>query len=96
MDFAIVPATVPQDCFKSYKVWGQEIELAEKNKSLNCTTRKATPTDWEKINSEIKRKNTITLSICDEVGVKKKEEKPPEHMYEAQKNRYRGKKNEPA
>jgi hypothetical protein len=94
MDFVIVPAKVPQNCFKSYSVWGQELEMAEKGKSLECTTKKATSADWTRINSQIKSKG-ITYSICDEMGVNRKKEKPPEHMYEAMQNRNK-KANEPA
>lgn len=71
-------ATTPQECIKPYKVWGREIEIAEKDKSLACTTRKATPKDI----AEMLPTKTLAYDICAEMGIKRKQKKKPDYPYE--------------
>jgi len=82
MDFAIVLATVPQHCFKSYSEWGKELDISEKDKSFKCKTINGTSNDFAKIEAIIAAKNKPTVDICGELNITRKSEKKPQYPHE--------------
>ncbi|WP_094603605.1 hypothetical protein SPSIL_054530 [Sporomusa silvacetica DSM 10669] len=75
-------ASTPQNCIRSYKAWAIDLDAAEEE-IFPCTTIKATPADWNKINSEIAAKDKpVTVDIMGELNRAKKHEKKPEIPFE--------------